>query len=196
MSLLAALLRRLRTRFIIAGKGRFLRCGRDLHVGKGARLWAPRELVIGDCVYIGKDVHVECNAKIGDFVLIANRVALLGRRDHDYRKVGVPVRLSPWLASPDFDTMDAVNIEDDVWIGYGVIVLTGVTIGRGAVVAAGSVVLHDVPSYAIVAGNPAKVVGSRFSDVDTISAHEHSLAMGRFEFSERGSRHWVVEPKL
>lgn len=196
MSRLAAVLRRLRTRILIAGKGRFLSCGRDLHVGKGTRLWAPRELVIGDCVYIGKYVHIECNARIGNYVLMANRVALLGRRDHDFRKVGVPVRMSPWLNSSPSAAVDVVNIESDVWVGYGVIVLTGVTVGRGAVIAAGSVVLRDVPSYAIVAGNPAKVVGWRFFDNETISMHERSLAGGRFQFSERGYRHWVVEPKL
>jgi hypothetical protein len=57
-----------------------------------------------------------------------------------------------------------VVIENDVWIGYGCTVLSGVRIGSGSVVAAKSVVTRDVPPYAIVAGNPAKVVRYRFTE--------------------------------
>jgi phosphonate metabolism protein (transferase hexapeptide repeat family) len=59
----------------------------------------------------------------------------------------------------------AVTIGHDVWIGHGAIVLPGRTIGTGAVVGAGAVVTKDVPPYAIVAGNPARVVRSRFPDI-------------------------------
>ena len=55
-----------------------------------------------------------------------------------------------------------VRIENDVWVGYRAIILSGVTIGSGAVVGAGSVVTRPVPAYAIVAGSPAKVIGYRF----------------------------------
>lgn len=57
-----------------------------------------------------------------------------------------------------------VNIGHDVWIGHGVIVLPGRHIGTGAVVAAGAIVTKDVPGYAIVAGNPARIVRQRFPD--------------------------------
>ena len=53
------------------------------------------------------------------------------------------------------------TIEDDAWIGYGSIILAGVTIGKGAIVAAGSTVTKDVPSYAIVANDYAKVIKIR-----------------------------------
>lgn len=62
-----------------------------------------------------------------------------------------------------------VMIGNDVWIGYGATILSGVTIGDGAVVAARAVVTRDVEPYAIVAGNPARVVRKRFDD-DTIRA--------------------------
>ena len=52
-------------------------------------------------------------------------------------------------------------IGNDCWIGYGSLILSGVVIGDGAVVAAGSIVTHDVPPYAVVAGNPAKVIRFR-----------------------------------
>ena len=56
-----------------------------------------------------------------------------------------------------------VIIDDDVWIGYGAIIMSGVHIAQGAVVAAGAVVVKDVPAYAIVGGVPAKVIKYRFS---------------------------------
>ncbi len=57
-----------------------------------------------------------------------------------------------------------IIIEDDVWIGCRAIILSGVRIGQGAVIAAGAVVTKDIPPYAIVAGNPAKIIRYRFSD--------------------------------
>ena len=58
-----------------------------------------------------------------------------------------------------------VNIGHDVWIGHGAIILPGRNVGTGAVVAAGSVVTKDVPAYTIVAGNPARPIRRRFSEV-------------------------------
>lgn len=57
-----------------------------------------------------------------------------------------------------------IIVEDDVWIGHGAIILSGVKIGQGAVIAAGSVVNKDIPRYAIVGGVPAQVIKYRFSD--------------------------------
>ena len=54
-----------------------------------------------------------------------------------------------------------VTVEDEAWIGYGAIILSGVTIGKSSIVAAGSVVTHDIPPYAIAGGNPAKVIRYR-----------------------------------
>jgi maltose O-acetyltransferase len=67
-----------------------------------------------------------------------------------------------------------VVIEDDVWIGTRAVVLAGVKIGRGAVVAAGALVTRDVAPYAIVGGNPAKIIRMRWDD-ETIRHHEHIL---------------------
>ena len=69
--------------------------------------------------------------------------------------LGKPMRDQPLTTKGDID------VGDDVWIGYGAVILENVRIGDGAVIAAGAVVREDVPDYAIVAGVPAKVVGSR-----------------------------------
>ena len=67
-----------------------------------------------------------------------------------------------------------IVIENDVWIGYGSIIVSGVRIGHGAIVAAGSVVLKEVEPYSIVAGNPAREISKRFTD-DQIREHEKVL---------------------
>lgn len=195
---LIAGLKRIRTWAYVFPQRKKITYGRGLHVGKGSRIWAPSRVTIGDNVYIGKDVSIECNCQIGDYGLIANRVAFVGRLDHDFRRVGVPVRFSPWIgANPvrghTLDLNDEIVVEADVWIGYGVIVLTGVNIGRGAVIAAGAIVTRDIPPYSIAAGVPARVSGRRFDDAQ-IKEHEYRIQHGQFEFSERGYNSWVVKP--
>ena len=195
--MLMACVRRVQTLLHVAGKGRYLEHGKDLHVGKGARLWAPKRLRIGNHVYIGKQVHIEANCDIGDFCLLANRVAIVGRHDHDFTAQGFPVRYAPWVGSQRFPSPHAAEqavIESDVWLGYGVIVLTGVTVGRGTIVAAGSVVTKDIPPYSIAAGVPARVVGRRFADEATIACHEASIRNGRYALSERGYDQCTIEP--
>jgi acetyltransferase-like isoleucine patch superfamily enzyme len=87
----------------------------------------------------------------------------------------VPIRSAVWIGHREVQAIDIVAIEDDVWIGYGAVVYSGVTIGRGAVVAAGAVVTSAVPPYAIVGGNPAKIIGCRFGSKDEIEKHEREL---------------------
>lgn len=194
---LVAILRLLRTKISLMGKGRFLVYGHSLHIGKGCRLWAPNFMRIGDHVYIGKQVHIETNCVIGNYCLIANRVAIIGRDDHDFSAVGYPVRYSPWIGSQQKSSSNsAVIIGDDVWVGYGVILLTGVSVGKGAIIAAGSVVTKDVSEYTIVAGVPAKVIGKRFPNDEIIVKHELAIKNGKFVFSERGLDYCVIEPDI
>jgi len=152
--------------------------GQGVHIGLGTILCAPNELTVGDNVYIGKGCTIECDGSIGSGVLIANRVGIVGRRDHDMNAIGVPIRRAPWVGDPDGPNSGSAQIGSDVWIGYGAIVLSGIVIGRGAVVASGSVVTSGVPPYAVVAGNPARVIGERF-DEQQRAEHERLL-------SERG----------
>lgn len=188
----------MQTSLLVLGKGRYLRRGADLHIGRGSRLWAPKSLRIGTGVYIGKQVHIEANCEIGDYCLIANRVAIVGRHDHDFSAVGFPVRYAPHVGSRRYPSPYADEkavIGSDVWLGYGVIVLTGVVVGRGAIVAAGSVVTKDLPPYSIAAGVPARVVGQRFVDKETRDRHEKAIHGGCFILSERGFDHCVIDPK-
>lgn len=198
-SLILAGLRHTRTRMAVMGKKRFLVHGGDLHVGAGTILWAPNHLRIGKGVYIGKQVSIEANAVIGNYCMLANRVAFVGRHDHDHSALGIPIRFSPWIGEPsrsaELRENEEILLGDDVWIGYGAILLSGVKIGRGAIVAAGAIVTRDIPPYAIVAGVPAQVIRQRFTS-DRIAAHEAAIDGGRFVSSERGRDRFVIEPKM
>lgn len=130
------------------------------------KLWSPNHAIyLGDRVQFGSECVVDCDVEIGNSVLIAPRVAIVGRDSHRFDLIGKTI----W-DSPRGDNLKVV-IEDDVWIGYGAIILSGVIIGRGSVVAAGSLVIRDVPRYAIVGGVPASVVRWRFTS-DEVAQHE------------------------
>lgn len=134
-------------------------------------IWAPNKIVeLGECVQFGQRCVVQCDIRLGNHVLIANDVAFIGRSDHRFDVVGKTIWNSPR------GTAQLTTIEDDVWIGHGAIVLSGVTIGRGSVVAAGAVITSNVSRYSIVAGVPAKEIRRRFTEKE-IQQHERELGI-------------------
>lgn len=101
---------------------------------------------------------------IGNYVSIAEKVTFLLDVEHYIDRISTypfQVKILQTTNCEAFGKGDIV-IDDDSWIGYGATVMSGVRIGQGAVVAAGSVVTKDVPPYAIVGGVPAKVIKYRF----------------------------------
>jgi acetyltransferase-like isoleucine patch superfamily enzyme len=151
--------------------------GVGLHVGMGSSVSAPHSLTIGDEVHIGKYCTVEVDGCIGSYTMLGNNVGLIGRYDHDHRAIGRPIRRAPWIGDDDYHGAGkglVIDVGEDVWIGFGAVVLSGTRIGRGAVVAAGSVVVTDVAPYVIAAGCPARPVGVRFTPSE-IEEHERLL---------------------
>ena len=69
-----------------------------------------------------------------------------------------------------------ITVDDDVWIGHGSIILSPTYIGRGSIIAAGSIVIKDVPAYSIVGGNPARIIKMRFTPQE-IAEHETLLVV-------------------
>lgn len=130
-----------------------LRCG-----GRGGRI------TIGDEVYVGDDTIIssESSVTIGRLTLISHGVQIFDTIGHpldpderakDWRIVmGTEPGPRPAVSS------EPINIGERVWIGFNSIIMRGVRIGEGAIVAAGSVVVKDVAAYTIVAGNPATMV--------------------------------------
>jgi acetyltransferase-like isoleucine patch superfamily enzyme len=137
-------------------------------------LWAKHSIVVGDNFYIGKFSQIECDAEIGDNVMFANRVALVGRFDHNFTEIGVPIRLASKIRDQDYNWKglhEKIIIDDDVWLGYGSIILSGVKIGQGSIIAAGSVVTRDVEPFSIYAGNPARKIRDRFESEENRDEH-------------------------
>lgn len=126
-----------------------------------------------DKIRIGSNSYGDINAKlfssqnekliIGNRCSIASGVQFLLGGEHKYTCVTTyPYKALDLNMGDEAVSKGAIEIKDDVWIGYNSLILSGVTIGQGAVIAAGSVVVKDVPPYAIVGGNPAKIIKYRF----------------------------------
>ena len=112
-------------------------------------------------IEVGKAVSINTGAildgrggiSIGDYVMIGPNVCIASS-NHNYKDRTAPVPLQGHILQP-------VRIEDEAWIGANATILGGVTLGKGAVVAAGAVVVKDVPENSIVGGVPAKKIGHR-----------------------------------
>lgn len=159
--------------------------GEDFVCGSNSTIWAPRKLIIGNSVAVGSNCRIEVDGQIGDHVLIANSSGIVGRRDHDIHIVGTSVRKAPWLKQQPHNYSLITKIGSDVWIGYGAIVLSGITIGSSSVIAAGAVVTKDVPPNSIVAGTPARIIGLRF-DPKELEMHWDELRKQGVRILEKG----------
>jgi len=130
-------------------------------LGKGSTIMrdfvvrGPHGISIGDFVNINYRCTLDGNGglDIGDYVMIGQNVTIL-TTTHRFDRTDVLIRGQGDIHLP-------IKIEDNVWIGANVVILPGVTVGTGSVLAAAAVVTKSVPPYAIVAGVPAKVVRFR-----------------------------------
>ena len=104
-----------------------------------------------------------CKLTIGNYCSIAPEVVFMTDGEHSYKSISTyPFATRYFNKSIDTLSKGDIIIGDDVWIGYGAIIMSGVNIGQGAVIAARAVVTKDVPPYAIVGGVPANVIKYRF----------------------------------
>lgn len=130
---------------LVFNYGGKIKIGKNCYIGDGSRIWS------GD------------NIRIGDNVLISHNVNVIDTNSHELNSIERSSRyIEAFITGPWKDRGSIVSapitIGDYAWINFNAIILKGVTIGKGAIVAAGAVVTKDVPDYAIVAGNPAKIV--------------------------------------
>ena len=132
-----------------------------------------RNIILGSDVFLGicPTLMAERSViQIGSKVMFGPNVTLLGG-NHNIAEVGrFMVDVKEKRPGDDL----GITIEDDVWVGSRAVILDGVTVGRGSIVAAGSIVTKSVPPYAVVAGCPARVIRLRWS-VETIVRHEEML---------------------
>ncbi|MEK7109923.1 MAG: acyltransferase [Patescibacteria group bacterium] len=127
-----------------------IKIGKGSTIHTGARFYDPRNILIGEDSIIGEGVVLDGRDQlsIGSHVDIATEVMIYNSQ-HDVNSENFAATTAP------------VKIEDYVFIGPRVIILAGVTVGRGAIIGAGAVMTKDVPPYAIVGGVPAKIIGER-----------------------------------
>lgn len=137
------------------------KAGRNIEIGKNCSISPLSKFEIGDNVWIGDNFYAKAEGeiKIGSGTIISRNVEI-------------------WTSNHNYDSDDLMTIPYDkrfinkpvvigenCWIGTHVIFLPGVTIGEGVVVGAGSVVTKDIPDYAVIGGNPAKVI--KYRNIDT-----------------------------
>lgn len=131
-------------------------CGNNVRVEPYAFFHTGRNIAIGDDSSIGERSRVLGRVTIGKDVMMGEEVIIM-TQNHKFDRTDIS------MCQQGFQNEEPVVIEDDVWIGARVLILPGIKVGKGAILAAGAVVTKDVPEYAIVGGNPARVIKSRIS---------------------------------
>lgn len=137
----------------LAGKNVFDYCGKNVNIEKGVDFGTGKGIKIDDNSGLGVDAHVRGPLEIGSDVMMGPEVIIL-TTNHEFSDVNTLLRKQGY-------NVKKVTIGNNVWIGARVIILPGISIGDGAIIAAGSVVTKNVLSNTIVGGNPAKVIRNR-----------------------------------
>lgn len=128
-------------------------------------IFCPQRVIVKNYSYGNLEVLENGKGKlvIGNFCSIAEKTVFILDSDHPIDHISTYPFKAIFKNESEAITKGNIIIDDDVWIGYGAIILSGVHIGQGAVVAAGAVITKNVPPYAIVGGVPAKIIKYRFS---------------------------------
>jgi len=132
------------------------------------------EILIGDYCYVGKDTRIWSakNIKIGNRVLISHNVNIVDNITHpinaEERHLDFIHLITKGFSENAKLNEKEIIIEDDVWIGFNSTIMKGVTIGKGAIIGACTLITKDIPPYAVVVGNPARIIKyANESDSDT-----------------------------
>ncbi len=131
--------------------------GNSVLVGKNTIFsCASATITVGNEISIGPNCYIRASRGpiiLGSYITIGSHTVIISGNP-DYKRLDIPMMKQAGNAQ-------GVTIGDDVWIGVGVRIVDGVKIGHGCIVGAGAVVIRDIPDYAIVAGVPARIIGSR-----------------------------------
>ena len=135
-------------------KGLFGKTGKNVNIEHGAFFGSGRDIEIDDFSGLGINCRVSGPLKIGMYCMMGPDV-MIYTANHEIGRLDIPMVLQGETPKK------RVVLEDDVWVGARAIILPGITIHKGAIIGAGAVVTKDVPPYAIVGGNPAKIIKYR-----------------------------------
>ena len=131
----------------------FKGAGENINIEHGVFFASGRDIQIGNNSGIGLNCRVMGPLSIGDDVMMGPDVMIF-TQNHKNDRLDIPMRLQT-------DPKNPVTIGDDVWIAARAIILPGVAVHKGAIVGAGAIVTKDVPEYAVVGGNPARILRYR-----------------------------------
>jgi acetyltransferase-like isoleucine patch superfamily enzyme/lysophospholipase L1-like esterase len=148
-------------------KHRLVHVHPTFYLASGSRV--SSDLVAHAYSYIGQGCLIGPKLELGAYAMLGPRVALVGG-DHRFDRPGTAIIFS---GRPD---LKPTVVETDAWVGCGAILIAGVRIGRGAIVAAGAVVTRDVAPYEIHGGVPARKIGERFPEGPDRETHDRMLA--------------------
>ena len=119
----------------------------------------------GEIKVLDQSPRNDIKLEIGNYCSIAKGVTFILGGEHNLSTLSTyPFKSQILKQGKEAKSKGSIIIKDDVWIGYNAVICSGITIGQGAVIAAGSIVTKNVPPYAIVGGNPAKIIKYRFSE--------------------------------
>ncbi|MGC2062959.1 MAG: hypothetical protein WA610_08265 [Thermodesulfovibrionales bacterium] len=140
--------------------------GGAVEIGEGVHLYGESFIQTGSggTVRIGRDTHIQPRCQLSAYkaaINIGKRVQIAPNCAFYPYDHGTAADIS--MMNQPLTTKGDIVVEDEVWLGFGVIVLDGVRIGKGAVIGAGSVVTRDIPEGAVAVGNPARVIRMRDS---------------------------------
>jgi maltose O-acetyltransferase len=142
--------------------------GRDVIFLGSVRIAGMRGIRLGNHISVNKGCVLDGTGGlvIGNYVMMAEGSCIYSAQ-HRFDKLDTPMMLQGYEKSETI-------IEDDVWLGVRSVILPGVKVARGSIIAAGAVVTKDVPEYSIVAGVPAKVIGDRRKLASTNGDHSRT----------------------
>jgi acetyltransferase-like isoleucine patch superfamily enzyme len=168
-------------RLLVFARSGEIAIGDHCFIGEGTEIWSGASVRIGSRVFVAHGVNIHDTSSHSRSARLRH-IQFARREDPEFERAMREIRTAP------------VVIGDDAWIGFNAVVLKGVTVGRGAIVGAASVVTEDVPDFAIVAGNPARRIAGQHDGMlarlrkETLLADRREAASRQMRSADRGRR--------
>jgi acetyltransferase-like isoleucine patch superfamily enzyme len=151
---------------------KFKKVGKNFIFDPFSKIYHAEYIEVGDNVFIGEDAHISGEIKIGNNVMFGPRPMIIGG-SHFFAVKGRSVRV---LHPKDRENWEPIVVEDEVWCGASIIIPSGVILGMGCVIGAGSILTKSIPPYTVAVGNPCKPIKRIFSEGNL---RDHLVSLGK-----------------